>query len=127
MSRNLSDFAPVLLRFSLAAVFAWFGANQLASPSTWTSMVPEWATSLSHMSASTFIQVNSVFEIIAALLLVLGVYVRWVALLLGIHLLFIAHELGINPVGVRDYGLAFATLALSLFGQDKYCLMKKED
>ena len=42
-----------------------------------------------------------------------------------LHLLVIASDLGISPIGVRDFGLAFATLALALQGEDKWCVMYK--
>ncbi len=79
---------------------------------------------MSHMDASTIIHLNGFLEIAASLLLILGLYVRWVALALALHLFVIAGSLGLNPLGVRDFGLSFATLALACFGADRFCLVK---
>ncbi len=87
-------------------------------------MVPDWATGMSGMTAATIINLNGWFEIVAGVLLALGVFVRLLGFVLGVHLLLIARELGINAVGVRDFGLAGATLALALFGADDFSLSK---
>jgi hypothetical protein len=55
----------------------------------------------------------------------LGLYVRWVALLLGLHLLVIAYEIGYNDIGVRDTTLAIACFSLALFGSDDWTLDHK--
>lgn len=120
--KRTTDYAPMLLRYSLAAVFLWFGASQLANPGMWTSLVPEWATGLSGLSASTIVQANGVFEIVMGALLAIGVFVPVIAAVLAVHLLVITTHLGLTAVGVRDFGLSFATFALALFGDDKACL-----
>ncbi len=116
---SLSVYAPVVLRLGLTAVFAWFGVSQLVNTSVWTSLVPTWVTELFGISAMTVVQVNGVFEVVAALLLGCGIYVRPVAFILAIHLAVISSHLGFTAVGVRDFGLSFATLASALFGDDR--------
>lgn len=126
-SKKLSDFAPVILRLGLAAVYIWFGFSQLANPNMWTSMVPAWASGFLGLGTMAIVYMNGIFEIIAGGLLAFGVGVRLISGLLFIHLLVIACDLGIGPIGVRDFGLSFATLALFLFGEDEYCLSAKKD
>ncbi len=118
------SYAPIVLRLALAAVFAWFGTSQWLNPSMWVGIVPSWATGLSGMSASTIVHLNGTFEIIAALLLAVGVWVRWVALLLALHLFVIAANFGFTSIGIRDFGLSFSTLAVSLFGGDDWSLTR---
>jgi uncharacterized membrane protein YphA (DoxX/SURF4 family) len=65
-------------------------------------------------------------KIIAGLMLAIGIFPRYVALLLGLHLLVISEGLGISAVGVRDIGLAFATFSLFFLGNDKLALSYKE-
>ena len=125
-TQALRTYAPVVLRFAMCLVFLYFGTSQLSQPSIWTSVVPDWATSMSGMSANTIVHINGWFEIIASLLLLVGVYARWVALLLALHLFGIAASLGINPLGVRDFGLSFATLAVAMYGEDALTVMKTE-
>ncbi|MCX6755770.1 MAG: DoxX family membrane protein [Candidatus Nomurabacteria bacterium] len=107
--------APVILRLVFAFVFFYFGFAQLGNASMWTSYLPSWVGSLP-ISEYKFVLLNGWFEIISAVLLVLGAYVRPVALLLALHLFGIAASIGIDPTGVRDIGLAGATFAISLLG-----------
>lgn len=121
-NEKLRSLAPVVLRFTLVFVYAWFGISQLTDPNTWAVIVPDWATSLSGLEGTLIVQMNGGFEVVAALLLALGFFVRYVAVLLFLHLIVIASGFGLSPTGVRDFGLSFATLALALFGEDRWCL-----
>lgn len=124
---SLPKYAPIVLRLGLTAVYVWFGVSQLVNAGAWTGLVPSWAISLSGMQASTIVHLNGIFEVLAALLLACGVYVRWIALILALHLFIITSHLGLSAIGVRDFGLSFATLALALFGDDEYCLTSKTE
>lgn len=115
--------AAPILRLGLAAVVVWFGASQINNPNAWTSMVPEWAVSLSHLSALTIVHLNGWFEIIAASLIAIGIGTRWIALLISLHLFVITADLGASAIGVRDFGLSVATLAIALHGTDDWCLL----
>ena len=107
--------APVVLRLVFAFVFFYFGFAQLNNSNMWISYLPDWVGGLP-ISATKFVLLNGWFEIVSATLLVLGAYVRPVALLLALHLFGIAASIGIDPTGVRDIGLAGATFAISLLG-----------
>ncbi len=93
----------------------------------WTGIVPSWATSISGLSALTIVHINGTFEICAALLLGMGIAVRWVALLLALHLFVIAGSFGFTSIGIRDLGLSFSTLAVSLFGTDRWSFSYRPD
>lgn len=114
------NIGTALLRISLAFVFLWFGFSQISNPSIWTSFVPEWATNI--MDAGVLVLLNGVLEIIAGFLLAFGIFPRYVALLLGVHLFIIATSLGLSAIGVRDIGLALATLSLFFFENDSFSL-----
>ncbi len=125
--QKLSSWAPLVLRLGMAAVVGWFGISQVYSPDDWVGVVPQWASNLSGLSNFLIVSINGWFEIIAALLLVLGFWVRWVGLLLSAHLFVIASSFGItSPTGIRDFGLSFALLAIFFAGQDKHCLDYKD-
>lgn len=126
-SQKLSSYAPVVLRLAMAAVFVWFGVSQLANPNAWISLVPAWATNLLGASALTVVYLNGILEIILGSFLAVGFYARIVAAVLFIHLLVIVSHLGLNAIGVRDFGLSFATLAIALFEEDKHCLKFKDE
>ena len=81
--------------------------------------------SLLGMDAAMIVKLNGTFEVIAGFLLAIGFAVRYVSILLFLHLIVIASTFGNSPTGIRDFGLSFATLALALFGQDKWSLYPK--
>ena len=62
---------------------------------------------------------NGLIEIIAGGMLAFGILSRWVGLLLGIHLFIIAVSMGLTAIGVRDIGLALATLSLFFLAKDE--------
>lgn len=119
---KFAPFAPVVLRFGLVALFLWFGISQVLSPDSWTAWVPAWGNSFLGLGATKIVLINGWFEVVCGSLLVLGWKTRWVALALSLHLFAIAYEVGYNDIGVRDFALAVSTLALSLFGPDRYSL-----
>ncbi|MDO8480624.1 MAG: DoxX family membrane protein [Nanoarchaeota archaeon] len=121
MMEKYKPYAPIVLRIALSLVFFWFSANQLMSPSDWTGFLPGFLRS--SPTPETFIIANGIFEAVFGLLLLIGIWVRPVALLLALHLFAIVFTVGFNAVGVRDFGLAFATLAVFLNGPDAWCLM----
>ncbi len=118
------DFAPVVLRISMALVFIYFGFSQTINPDDWVSFVPEFFVP-SFMTANNLVMLNALFEITLGFFLISGLYTRFSSLLLGLHLFGITLSIGFNPLGIRDFGLAFATLVVYLNGPDKYCLDNK--
>ncbi len=118
-----SSYAPILLRFAIGLVYLWFGSSQLLDPLQWEAFVPSWAL-YGGITSHTLVYFNGIFEVIMALLLLLGIYTRIVASLLFVHLLTITLSIGFNAIGVRDFGLTFATLSIALYGDDKYSLTR---
>lgn len=119
---NMKCSAPTVVRVALSIVFLWFGSQQLLHTSMWTSLIPQEAMSLSGMSAELLVHLNGSFEIVFGLCMLLGFFTRISALLLGLHLLGIMFTIGYNSVGVRDFGLSFATLSTFLYGPDCWSL-----
>lgn len=115
----MKSYAPVILRLGLCFVFLWFGTSQIIDQTMWTGLIPDYAMNLSGMSAKSLVMVNGIFEVVAAVLLAIGVFVRPVAFLLGLHLIGIIAELGLTPIGVRDIGLMIATFSIALYGPDR--------
>ncbi len=115
-------YSSLILRAGLSFVFLWFGFNQIMDQSSWTSLIPSFVTGLTGLTAKTVVIFNGVFEVVMAVLLVLGVRVRIVASLLFLHMVAIIGDLGLNAIAVRDIGLMFALLSIAFTGQDQYCL-----
>jgi uncharacterized membrane protein YphA (DoxX/SURF4 family) len=108
----------------LVALFLWFGYSQITAAGDWVAWVPGWVPEFSRMDAMTIVLLNGWFEVVFGILLLLGVYVRWVALILGLHLLVIAYEIGYNDIGVRDFVLAIACFSLALFDGDSWTIKR---
>lgn len=115
-------FAPALLRYSVAAIFLWFGIEQIVHTDAWTYLIPDALINTFHISAATFVFANGCMEVVLALLLVLGIGTRIAALILAVHLFNILPVVGYSATSVRDFGLAMAALVVFLNGADKYTL-----
>lgn len=120
-------WAPVFLRYGMALVILWFGLQQLTHVADWTAYVPDSIVSMSHMSATTLVYVNGIFEIIFGILLAIGFQVRIAALLLSLHLFDIMFTVGYGEIGVRDFGLAVATLVVFMNGPDILSFQNKKE
>lgn len=118
---KFSRYSPLILRTAIAIVFLWFGFSQLKNPAQWARMLPSYALSLG-MSVNSLIYLHGIFEIVFAILLLLGFYTRFASLLLGLNLLHIVFIVGYGPIGARDLALAIATFSIFLRGADKFCL-----
>jgi uncharacterized membrane protein YphA (DoxX/SURF4 family) len=121
---NLERYSKPLLRIVLSLVFLYFGFQQISSPENWIGFVPSFFLSFG-ISAETFVLTNSIFELMFGTLLIMGLYTKIVSLILSLHLFGIAFSIGFNPLGVRDFGLAFATFVIFLNGVDEFCLEGK--
>lgn len=120
--RIYEKYSPALLRTGIAMIFLWFGFSQLKNPASWVRMMPEYVQAIAPFSANTLVYMNGVFEIIFAVLLLLGLFTRVVSFILSLHLLHIVTILGYGPTGMRDFALAVATFAIFLRGADEFCL-----
>ena len=115
------DFPIAVLRWGLALVFFYFGFSQIVDPQAWTGFVPEFLTNI-FLSANNIVMINAITEIVLGIFLAAGIYTRFSSLILSLHLFCISASIGFNPVGVRDFGLAVATLVIFLNGADKYTI-----
>jgi len=115
MSRTQAGL--LVLRLGLASVFLWFGFSQLLDGINWVGWVPEWAVALLHLPPAFIVLGNGLFEVVFGAFLALGLWTRFVALLLTLHLALITFDIGLTATGVRDFGLTLATAALALMGK----------
>ena len=117
-------YAAPTVRISLALVFLWFGTQQLVSPGEWVGLLPYWAPVSLFDDAETLIMLNGWLEIVLGTMLLVGFATRFAAIILGVHLFCIAIAMG-GATGVRDLGLALATLSIVLAGPDRLSLDTK--
>ena len=112
------SYTTLILRIGLGLTILWFGVNQLMSPQDWVGWVPAWTAALG-LAPETVVFLNGLFETIFAALLILGLWVRIAASLLFLHMILIIIDIGFNEIGVRDFGLAAALLALAWSGSGR--------
>jgi Predicted membrane protein len=103
--RFINRIAPFFLRYSLSLILLWIGALKFVDPSPVRMLL---SASLSFLAFNAFVYVLGALEIIAAILLFAGVWVRYVGLLCV--LLFIGTlTIFVTAPGVT--GFPFLTLA----------------
>lgn len=119
MPTSQHEWGVLILRLGLAILFLWFGFSQLFDGVNWVGWVPDWAVSFLHIPPAMIVLLNGSFEVIAGSLLALNIFTRWAALLLALHLLVLVVEIGLNEIGMRDFGLMMATFALYFFSSPR--------
>lgn len=132
---RFQKFAPLFLRFGLAAVFLLFGLQKLINPSQTTAEI-QLLLNFELVDAAALNFYMGLVEILIAFTFVFGFRVRFFALVssLMIAMFFISflskYGLSINPDLYRDIGLLGASLALFLLGAGPWSierlLRKKE-
>jgi uncharacterized membrane protein YphA (DoxX/SURF4 family) len=103
--------ASLLLRIGLALVFIYAAFASLKTPKEWLGFIPQFSTKF--IAADLSLKLISLFQILLAVWLLSGKWLRYSAvvallLLLGI----VALNLNLLVVTFRDIGLIFAALAL---------------
>ena len=119
---RIKPYGPSVLRIGMAIVILWFSTQQFINSSYWTAYVPDSIVSLTGLSAVALVHVNAVFELVFGVMLLFGIYVRLSALLLALHLFDIMYVVGYSEIGMRDFGLAVATLSVFMSGPDLLAL-----
>lgn len=115
---KLPYFAPIVLRLGLSGVFIWFGMSQILDQTMWTSFIPNWIMSLTGLSPVSLVFLNGIFEVVMAILLVFGIWIRPVATLLFLHMCGIVASVGLDSIGVRDIAIAASLLSIAFYGND---------
>lgn len=106
----------------MAAVILWFSLQQLMHNHQWIAYIPDYIVAVSHISARMLVLFNALFELVFGIMLLFGWQTRIAALLLALHLFDIMFVVGYGEIGVRDFGLAFATLVVFMNGPDILCV-----
>lgn len=119
LSNASNEWGVTILRLGLSILFLWFGFSQLFDGINWVSWVPEWAVSVLNIPPALIVLLNGTFEVVAGALLALNIFTRWAALALALHLFVLVVEIGLTPIGMRDFGLMMATLALVFLREEK--------
>lgn len=121
IANSLDRSASFVLRVGVGAAILWFGINELLDPASWTVWVPTWALGFG-LSKLQILYLNGAFESIASIFVIFGIWTRSIAFLMFLHMGLIVYDIGVSPVGVRDFAIAIALLAMSLKNPDEFSL-----
>ncbi|MBI4239825.1 DoxX family membrane protein [Candidatus Uhrbacteria bacterium] len=109
-----------ILRYSLAALFFWFGFQQITSPDHWTVFLPEW-TGYFPIPGEMLVRLNGWSEMIGAVFLITGTFVKPISVVLALHLFLIAVEVK-GAIGMRDAILGMTCIALAFTNKDSWTI-----
>ncbi|HEY2004090.1 MAG TPA: DoxX family membrane protein [Candidatus Saccharimonadia bacterium] len=105
--------AKLILRLGLAAVFLYAAAGSLASPQDWVGYLPAFATNIA--PAGILLKIFSAYELLLALWLVSGKYLRYAGILSALTMLgIILTGLKLLAITFRDLAIATAAIALAV-------------
>jgi uncharacterized membrane protein YphA (DoxX/SURF4 family) len=103
--------AAWLLRGGLAFIFAYAGVSSLQHPLEWIGYLPHFLTQL--LTATTLVKVFAIIELLLAVWLISGKFVKWAGALSALMLLgIVAFNSSQLIITFRDIGLAAMALAL---------------
>jgi uncharacterized membrane protein YphA (DoxX/SURF4 family) len=113
---NLQAHVGVVLRVGLAFVFGWFGIDKFLNVEAWHGWIPAW---MSFVPANPFLYALGAAEVLIALFLIGGRFVRLSALACAAFLFGVVASFGINEITVRDIGLIAVALALAMLPEPR--------
>ncbi len=119
---NFSKARHLLTRAAIGFVFVSFGLWELFDPQYWTGFVPNWVAAI--IPSQTLVLFHGVVLLVLGVAILLGLWLRWTALLATLMLVEICAGLllasGFSDLLVRDVGLLLFTL--SMVFDDERCL-----
>ncbi len=111
-----AKFSHFFIRFSLAIVFLWFGADKFFHPFYWiNAWMPKWAIDFAGrlgVDGISLIYLFGTFEVLIGISLISGVFIRSFSFLAIIFLLSVIIFTGFNEITVRDIGLIGGFMSL---------------
>lgn len=119
-------YSQLALRIGLAIVFLWFGVHKFIEPQYWLdTWVPLSVQSVVQgigVAPRDLINLIGLFEVLVAVSLVTGFFMRYFAIAAGLFLVSISITAvgGFNEVLVRDIGLLGGLVAIVLWPQRTY-------
>ncbi len=106
-----NQLASLMLRIGLAAVLLYASVSSFITPADWIGYLPHFLTS--RVPGTLLLHVFSVYELLLALWLLSGLYIKFAALIAALTFGgIILTNTGLLAVTFRDITMVFASLAL---------------
>ena len=116
---NSTKYSYLFLRLGLAAVFLWFGIDKFFHPSYWlNAWVPAWMLMLVGnlgISATQFIYLNGVLELLIALSMITGVFIQFFSFIASLFLVATMIISGFSEAIIRDFAMIGAFVSVFLW------------
>jgi uncharacterized membrane protein YphA (DoxX/SURF4 family) len=107
------DWATVTLRLGLAFIFLYASISSLVHPAVWVGFLPLFMTKI--IAATTLLKGVALYQLVLAVWLLSGQFVRYAALLAAVTLAgIVATNVGDLITTFRDIGLICMAAALFL-------------
>lgn len=112
---SATQLTPLLLRAGLAIIFLYAGISSLKNPDSWIIYLPSFVRTSA--SAMSLLHVFSVYELLLAIWLIVGRYVKYAALLCALTFAgIVVVNFNAFIITFRDIALIFMALALFFAG-----------
>lgn len=116
--------SQLALRLGIATVFLWFGIDKFIEPQYWVDawmpQVAQQIVAYVHAAPSDFMFLVGIFEVLVALSLVTGFFVRWFAALATVFLVGVLGFHGLNEVLVKDLAVIGGLISLIIWPERSY-------
>jgi cytochrome c-type biogenesis protein len=109
---NYPKISNLILRYGLALTYIFSGYDLIAHPRSWISFVPYWFANLLPFDTITFIQIQGGVELLLALALITGFFIRPAAFISALEMTAILLLYGIDAVTFRDLAILGGSLAV---------------
>lgn len=109
--------AKLILRFGLVVVLAYAALASFASPNDWVGYLPHFATNL--VPAATLLKIFSLYELLLALWLVSGKYMRYAGIVAALTMVgIIISDAALLAITFRDVAIGTGAVALAVLADD---------
>lgn len=109
----------LVMRFSLAFVFAWFGISEIFNPLYFSGYIPPFVKAFPFFSPNLFIQTHGIVLTLLSICLIFKFHLRLIGILNILMLMQIIIGLllisGFSEIVVRDIGLFGLAISIWLY------------
>ncbi len=101
-------------RIGLGITFLWIGVLIFRDPIAWGSYLQPWAANLLPIPIAQAMMGTAVLDIAVGVLLLLDIFVWFVAFVGALHILSVLVVSGVTDITVRDIAILYCATALSI-------------
>ncbi len=116
-------YPQMAIRFSLTLVFLWFGLNKFIDPQHWIDALPAIVVNVAnflHAGTRDVIFLAGIFEVLVAISLATGFFVRWFSVAALVFVLLAAAAHGLGEAMIRDLAVAGSLVAMVTWPERNY-------